>query len=76
MGDEVKKVEKHWLFIICKEQQQIIAKYSSATIRKSGYPANFLPGRSLLILIFLPMPNLSRQELFLFITVLLRIRIL
>jgi len=30
MGDEVKKVEKHW-FIICKQQQKIEANYSSAT---------------------------------------------
>jgi len=34
MGDEVKKVEKHW-FMIRKQQQTIIeAKYSRATIRQ------------------------------------------
>jgi len=30
MGDEVKKVGKHW-FMICKQQQKTEAKCSSAT---------------------------------------------
>jgi len=31
MGNEVKKVEKHWFMILCRQQQKVKAKYFSVT---------------------------------------------